>query len=73
MEPCNPNPCLNDGVCEDKDGLPLCICKFPFVGARCNGMFIFILLIFPINIHEDGKQRTCINLTETQMKRIDIY
>ena len=36
MEPCDPNPCLHEGVCEEKDGLPSCICKFPYVGARCN-------------------------------------
>ena len=36
-EPCNPNPCLHNGVCMEKDGMPVCTCKFPHVGPLCNG------------------------------------
>ncbi|KAM9462634.1 hyaluronan-binding protein 2-like [Clarias gariepinus] len=34
---CNPNPCYNDGVCEnDGDGDFTCICPKPFKGKRCQ-------------------------------------
>ncbi|XP_065651564.1 neurogenic locus notch homolog protein 2 isoform X4 [Hydra vulgaris] len=35
-EPCNPNPCGNNGVCSDKNGVPSCKCEYPYVGMTCN-------------------------------------
>ncbi|XP_026794962.3 hyaluronan-binding protein 2 [Pangasianodon hypophthalmus] len=33
---CNPNPCLNSGVCEDKKGGFRCKCPKPFRGRLCE-------------------------------------
>ncbi|MCJ8730944.1 hypothetical protein PDJAM_G00190830 [Pangasius djambal] len=33
---CNPNPCLNRGVCEDKQGRFKCKCPKPFKGRLCE-------------------------------------
>ncbi|KAK3554470.1 hypothetical protein QTP70_023493 [Hemibagrus guttatus] len=33
---CKPNPCLNNGVCEEKKGKYKCKCPKPFKGRRCE-------------------------------------
>ncbi|XP_060727729.1 hyaluronan-binding protein 2-like [Tachysurus vachellii] len=33
---CSPNPCLNNGVCEEKKGRYKCKCPKPFKGRRCE-------------------------------------
>ncbi|NXC50416.1 MEP1A protein, partial [Penelope pileata] len=41
-DPCDPNPCQNDGVCVDVKGTPTCRCPsgqaFFFTGERCQSM-----------------------------------
>ncbi|KAI1894346.1 hypothetical protein AGOR_G00114870 [Albula goreensis] len=44
---CNPNPCLNNGVCEIKKGKIKCDCPRPFKGKRCQ------------KAHKVCKRRTC--------------
>ena len=34
---CRPNPCLNDGVCEESENDFICSCKQGFRGQRCEG------------------------------------
>jgi len=36
FQACASNPCSNNGVCSSVGDLPVCTCKFPFVGPFCQ-------------------------------------
>ena len=36
-DPCNPNPCENNGQCSDFNGTPTCSCEPRFTGNKCEG------------------------------------
>ena len=40
IDPCNPNPCQNDGICRDVQGKVQCECKPPHKGTFCTGQFL---------------------------------
>ena len=40
IDPCNPNPCQNDGICKDVQGEVQCECKLPHKGTFCTGQFL---------------------------------
>ncbi|XP_030629118.1 hyaluronan-binding protein 2 [Chanos chanos] len=35
---CEPNPCLNNGVCEIEDGHYRCLCPKPYTGRKCQNV-----------------------------------
>ena len=34
---CESNPCMNGGICINKDNHYVCICKPKYTGTRCEG------------------------------------
>ena len=36
FDPCNDNPCQNEGVCQVKDGQVVCLCLKDFAGDHCE-------------------------------------
>ena len=40
IDPCNPNPCKNNGICKDVQGEVQCDCKPPHKGPFCTGQFL---------------------------------
>lgn len=36
---CNPNPCLNGGICFEKNHESVCFCPPGYVGSKCDQLF----------------------------------
>jgi len=60
-DPCDPDPCQNNGTCDDVSGNATCLCPPEYTGPTCAG-----------NIYDDSEENASLSLTRSVFLDFDL-